>query len=436
MTEIKVPQLAESLSEATLIAWYAEEGDHVDQGEVVAELETDKVNVEVYAPESGTLVDVAVEEDEDVTVDQVLAKVDASAAASTEEDPETDREEEAEEAPAAEEEPAAPEVQPAVEKPKAKPRPSLAEAPAGSPAERQQASAEKPAEKAAKPAPKPKPKPEQPKAEPAAAAKPAPKPKPAAKPEPQEKPQTKPQAPVAPDVEVTSFDIEVEKMSRRRRTIAQNLLETTQNTAMLTTFNEVDMSEVMKLRKAVNPDFVERNDVKLGYMSLFSKAAVAALKAYPHVNAEICDEEIHVKKYYNIGIAVTTDQGLVVPVVRDVDRKNFAEIEQDIKALATKARNRELKLEEMQDGTFTITNGGIFGSLFSTPIINPPQVAILGMHNIVERPVAVNGQVEIRPMMYIALSYDHRLIDGRVSVAFLKHIKELIEDPKRLFLEG
>lgn len=225
-------------------------------------------------------------------------------------------------------------------------------------------------------------------------------------------------------------------MSRRRRTIAQRLVEAQHTAAMLTTFNEVDMSAIMALRKRRGEEFQKRHGIKLGFMSFFVKAVVGALKTQPLLNAEIQGDEIVIKRYYDIGIAVATDEGLVVPVLRGADRLSFAAIERGIAELADKARNGTLSLSELQGGTFTITNGGVFGSLLSTPILNAPQVGILGMHAIKERPVAVNGQVEIRPMMYLALSYDHRIVDGSEAVRFLVQVKELIEDPERLLLEG
>jgi len=225
-------------------------------------------------------------------------------------------------------------------------------------------------------------------------------------------------------------------MSRRRRTIAERLVQAQQTAAMLTTFNEIDMSAVMDLRKRRNEQFEKRHGIKLGFMSVFVKAAVGALKAFPPVNAEIQGDEIVLKHYYDIGIAVGAEEGLVVPVLRDADRRSFAEIEKAIKDLAGKARDGALSIEDLRGGTFTITNGGIFGSLLSTPILNPPQVGILGMHKIEERPVAVAGQVVIRPMMYVALSYDHRIVDGREAVQFLVKVKELVEDPESLLLEG
>jgi 2-oxoglutarate dehydrogenase E2 component (dihydrolipoamide succinyltransferase) len=225
-------------------------------------------------------------------------------------------------------------------------------------------------------------------------------------------------------------------MSRRRLTIARRLVEAQQTAAMLTTFNEVDMSAVMDLRSRRRDAFKERHGVSLGFMSFFTRAVIGALKAYPRLNAEIQGDEMVLKRYYDIGIAVSASEGLVVPVLRDADRLTFAQIEQQIAALAGKARKNELSLADLQGGTFTITNGGTFGSLLSTPILNFPQVGILGMHKIEERPIAKNGQVVIHPMMYLAVSYDHRIVDGAEAVGFLVRVKELLEDPETLLLEG
>ena len=213
-------------------------------------------------------------------------------------------------------------------------------------------------------------------------------------------------------------------------------MEAQQTAALLTTFNEVDMTAVMELRKRRKDTFKERHGVSLGFMSFFTKACIGALKAFPNVNAELQGDTLVLKRYYDIGIAVSTDDGLVVPILRDANELTFAEIEKRIGELAGRARSRELRLDELQGGTFTITNGGVFGSLLSTPILNPPQVGILGMHKIEERPIAQNGQVVIRPMMYLALTYDHRVIDGREAVTFLVRVKDLIEDPETLLLEG
>jgi 2-oxoglutarate dehydrogenase E2 component (dihydrolipoamide succinyltransferase) len=225
-------------------------------------------------------------------------------------------------------------------------------------------------------------------------------------------------------------------MSRRRQTIARRLVEAQQTTASLTTFNEVDMSKVFELRKRRQEAFVKKHGLKLGFMSFFTRAAVGALKQFPYFNAEMQGDEIVLKHYYDIGVAVGTDEGLVVPVLRDADRKSFAEIEQGIAALAARVREGKLTLEDLQGGSFTITNGGTYGSLLSTPILNPPQVGILGMHNIVERPVVVDGKIEIRPIMLLAVTYDHRVVDGSDAVRFLVTITQMIEDPETLLLEG
>jgi len=224
------------------------------------------------------------------------------------------------------------------------------------------------------------------------------------------------------------------KMTRLRLTIAKRLKEAQENAAMLTTFNEVDMSEVIKMRSQYKEEFQTKYGVKLGFMSFFVKACVIGLKNYPAINAEIQEEEIVYKNYYNVSIAVGTDRGLVVPVLRKTDEMSFAEIEKNIGQLGQKARDGKITIEDLQGGTFTITNGGIYGSMLSTPILNPPQSAVLGMHNIIERPIVVEGSVEIRPIMYLALSYDHRIIDGKEAVSFLKIVKESLEQPKRLFL--
>ena len=226
------------------------------------------------------------------------------------------------------------------------------------------------------------------------------------------------------------------RMSRRRRTIAQRLLEAKNSTAMLTTFNEVDMTNVMNLRKRTQEQFVARHGIKLGIVSFFVKAAIGALKDFPNLNAEIQGDEILLKHYYDIGMAIGAEEGLVVPVIRDADQLSFADIEKYIKELVIKSQSGKLSIEDLRGGTFTITNGGVFGSLLSTPILNPPQPGILGLHKIEERPIALNGQVVIRPMMYTALSYDHRIVDGREAVQFLVRVKEFIEDPALFLLEG
>ena len=225
------------------------------------------------------------------------------------------------------------------------------------------------------------------------------------------------------------------KMTRLRQTIAKRLKEAQNSAAMLTTFNEIDMSAIIQMRKDNQDDFQKTFGIKLGFMSFFVKACVLGLKLYPSINAEVDNDHIVYKNYYNISFAVGTDRGLVVPVLRDADELSFADIEKNIKTISEKARDGNLTIEDLQGGTFTISNGGVYGSMLSTPILNPPQSGVLGMHNIIERPIAVNGQIEIRPVMYLALSYDHRIIDGKDSVSFLKTVKENLEDPRRLFLE-
>ena len=225
------------------------------------------------------------------------------------------------------------------------------------------------------------------------------------------------------------------KMSRLRQTIAKRLKQAQENAALLTTFNEVDMANVIKMRKDYQDDFVKKYGVKLGFMSFFVKASIEALKLFPAVNAEIDGEEIVYKNYYNISFAVATDKGLVVPVLKNADEMSFAQIENEIKTISEKARDGKLSIEDLQGGTFTISNGGVYGSMLSTPILNLPQSGVLGMHNIVDRPVVVDGGIKVRPVMYLALSYDHRIIDGKDSVSFLKLIKEKLESPEKLFLE-
>ena len=234
---------------------------------------------------------------------------------------------------------------------------------------------------------------------------------------------------------ITFGEEERVKMTRLRLTIAKRLKEAQNSAAMLTTFNEVDMNEIILMRKNHQPEFQKKYGVKLGFMSFFVKSCISALKNYPSINAEIQDEEIVYKNYYNISFAVGTDRGLVVPVLRNSDQMSFAEIEKNISELGKKARDGKITIEDLQGGTFTITNGGIYGSMLSTPILNPPQSGVLGMHNIIERAIVIDGSIVIRPMMYLALSYDHRIIDGKEAVSFLKNVKDCLEDPKRLFLD-
>ena len=417
MAEIKVPELAESITEGTIAQWVKKVGDRVEKGEFIVELETDKVNAEIISEEAGVLKEILAEEGDTVLVGQVIAVVEAGEGGAA--------------APAA----------PAVEAPKAEEAPKV-EAPkaaAPAPVEIVESTGSVVASPAARKLAREKGidlaaiSPVDPqgrvRVQDVAAHAVAPVAAPAA-------PIATTNGPVVFAPAAESGRVTIEKMSRRRQTIAKRLLEVKQSTAMLTTFNEIDMTNIMALRKRKQEEFVKANDIKLGFMSFFTKAVVAALKKYPYVNAQIQGDEIHLNNFFDIGIAVSTEEGLVVPIVRDANAKNFAEIEKDIAGLAAKAREKKLGLNDMAGGSFTITNGGVFGSLMSTPIMNGTQAGILGMHSIVNRPVAVNGEIEIRPMMYVALSYDHRIIDGKDSVGFLKTVKEMIENPEDLLLNS
>lgn len=407
MADINTPALGESVTEATVARWTKKVGEAVKKDEILVELETDKVSLEVASPADGVLSAIGAEEGATVVPGTVLGVVTEGATASA--------------APAA----AAPK----------------AAAPAPAPA----------------PAAAPAPAPVAPAAPTAAPVSPAP-----ARIAAENNLDLSKVAGTGKDGRVTKGDAlaalearsaapapaaapsaprpihereERVKMTRLRQTIARRLKEAQNTAAMLTTFNEVDMSAVMALRSQYKDVFEKRHGVKLGFMSFFTKAVVAALKAIPDVNAEIDGTDVVYKNHYDIGVAVGTDKGLVVPVVRDADALNLAEIEKAIGALGKKARDGQLSIEDMQGGTFTITNGGIYGSLMSTPILNAPQSGILGMHAIKERAMVVNGKIEIRPMMYLALSYDHRVVDGAGAVTFLVKVKEALEDPQRLLLD-
>ncbi|MDR4890362.1 2-oxoglutarate dehydrogenase complex dihydrolipoyllysine-residue succinyltransferase [Fredinandcohnia sp. QZ13] len=415
MIEIKVPELAESITEGTIVEWLKKEGELVNKGESIAELETDKVNVEINSEYTGVIKEFLFQPGDNVEVGQVIAKLDENGSESSAPAQEAAPSEEPKAAaPETKQEPVEPESteekgKQAIASPAARKRArelgiDLNEVPYKDPLGRVRVEGVE-AYKQAQAAPAPAPAAKQPAA-----------------------------APVVND------DPRVEriKMSRRRQTIAKRLVEAQHTAAMLTTFNEVDMTAVMDVRARRKDAFFKKHGVKLGFMSFFTKAVIGALKAYPFVNAEIQGNEILLKKFYDIGIAVSAEEGLVVPVVRNADTLSFAGIEAEIGRLAEKARNNQLGLSDLQGGTFTITNGGTFGSLNSTPIINAPQVGILGMHKIQRRPVVVDNQdtVEVRPMMYVALSYDHRIIDGKDAVGFLVKVKELLEDPEDLLLEG
>ena len=396
-TEVRVPTLGESVTEATVATWFKKPGDAVAVDEMLCELETDKVTVEVPAPVAGVLTEIVAAEGTTVGVAALLAQISEGASAT-----------------------------PTAPAPEAKAEPAPAAAPAATRDVEDAPSAKKlMAEKGLTA--------EQvsgsgkdgrimkkdvlnahstPKAE-------AP-------------------APAAPRAPVAASDAGREervKMTRLRQTIARRLKEAQNTAAMLTTYNEVDMSGVMDLRNAYKDQFEKKHGVKLGFMSFFTKACCHALKEVPDVNAEIDGIDVVYKNFVHMGVAVGTPTGLVVPVVRDADQKSFAEIEKEIAALGVKARDGKLSMADMQGGTFTISNGGVYGSLMSSPILNPPQSGILGMHKIQDRPVVVDGQIVIRPMMYLALSYDHRIVDGKGAVTFLVRVKEALEDPRRLLMD-
>lgn len=398
--ELKVPVIGESVTEVTLSSWQKKDGEFVKEGETVCEIESDKASMELPAPTSGVLKIIAAAGSE-LKIGAKLGEIDPKGI---------------------------PTVAVAASAPATAPTPSAASAPASSSVSAKQ--------EAKIPSPAARKILEEKgveaanvqgsgkdgritKADALSAEKPV-------------NPSTSAQttSPI-----VGERGVRVEKMTRLRKTIASKLVEAKNSTAMLTTFNEVDMFALMEMRKKYKEIFQKKHGVGLGFMSLFTKAVTVALKDFPAINAQINGDEVIYHDYADIGIAVSTPKGLVVPVVRNAQNLSLAQIEKEILNLATKARDGKITIEEMQGGTFSITNGGVFGSLLSTPILNIPQSAILGMHNIVERPIALQGQVVIRPMMYVALSYDHRIIDGRESVSFLKQVKELLEDPSRLLLD-
>ena len=414
-TPILVPTLGESVTEATVAKWIKKIGDHVNEDEPIVELETDKVSVEVTSPTSGVLSETSIKEGETVGVGTKLGEIGEAGLVSA--------------APVKKEENKVKEIK----------KEEISNI-----SKKEELILEKEA-----------PQKEPAKVVPINLEKKSVDPSPAAK-----------RVITENNLDVSNIqgtgkrgqilksDLiglmgvnsgldkkfqdkgpeERVKMSRLRATIAKRLKEAQNTAAMLTTFNEVDMSMIMQIRKDNKEEFEKIYGVKLGFMSFFVKACVNALQTFPAVNAEIQGEEIVYKNYYNIGVAVGTDKGLVVPVVRSADQMSFADIEKEIINLGGKARDGQLSIEELQGGTFTITNGGIYGSMLSTPILNPPQSGVLGMHNIVQRPVVINGKIEIRPMMYLALSYDHRIIDGKEAVSYLVRVKEILEDPRRLFL--
>jgi 2-oxoglutarate dehydrogenase E2 component (dihydrolipoamide succinyltransferase) len=406
--EIKVPTLGESVTEATVGQWFKKEGDAVARDEPLVELETDKVTVEVPAPAAGRLEKIAVKDGETVGVGALLgtlAEGASGSAAPIQAGPETPQQRPA--APAAQAEKQAPrkstavsEMPPAPSARKLMEEKGLSAGTVDGTGKRGQIlkadvlqALQRPTEARAP---------------------------------------AEPRVPSAPADEAREQRV---RMTRLRQTIARRLKDAQNQAAMLTTFNDVDMGAVMELRKTYRELFEKKHGVRLGFMGFFVKACIHALKEIPSVNAELDGEDIVYKDYYNIGVAVGTDRGLVVPVVRDAQNMSIAEVEKAITDFGRRARDGQLKIEEMQGGTFTISNGGVYGSLLSTPILNAPQSGILGMHRIEDRPIVKNGQIVVRPMMYLALSYDHRLVDGREAVTFLVRVKEGIEDPQRLVLD-
>lgn len=406
--EVKIPTIGESITEVTLSSWLVEDGEYVNEGDVICEIESDKATVELPAESSGVLKQSA-EEGAELEIGAVIGTLDTDAKGEApKKDESEEKKPEKKEAQETKEE--------SEEGDKNYPSPAArkildekglsAENVKGTGKDGRITKAD--AEAAQKKTEKKSEKKSSQKNEDAIQV----------------------STPAAGERRVRR-----EKMTRLRKTIASRLTEAKNSTAMLTTFNEVDMHNVMELRKKYKEAFKEKHDIGLGFMSFFTKACTQALKEFPNVNAQIDGEELVFHDYADVGIAVSTPKGLVVPVVKNAETLGLADIEREIRRLALKGRDGKLGIDEMQGGTFTITNGGVFGSMLSTPIINIPQSAILGMHNIVERPVAINGEVVVHPVMYLALSYDHRIIDGRESVGFLKKVKDLIEDPARLLLD-
>jgi 2-oxoglutarate dehydrogenase E2 component (dihydrolipoamide succinyltransferase) len=413
MTEIRVPTLGESVTEATIGRWFKKTGEAVAVDEPLVELETDKVTIEVPAPSAGVLGEIAAKDGDTVAVGALLGQINDGAKAS---------------------------AAPAAAKPAASPPPPAAAAPAPAPAAPKAPPSDAPLAPSVRKL----------SAESGVDASTVPGSgkdgritkgdmlaaieKAASAPTPINQPAAAVQV-RAPSPADDAAREERVKMTRLRQTIARRLKDVQNTAAMLTTFNEVDMTNVMALRSHYKEVFEKKHGSKLGFMGFFTKACVQGLKDIPAVNAEIDGTDLIYKNYYHVGVAVGTDRGLVVPVVRDCDQKSIADIEKAIADFGRRARDGQLKIDEMQGGTFTITNGGIYGSLMSTPILNAPQSGILGMHKIQERPMVVGGKIEVRPMMYLALSYDHRVIDGKEAVTFLVRVKESLEDPARLVLD-
>ena len=398
--EIIVPELAESTVEATVASWLKKEGEIITKGDVIIELDTDKVSLEIVAPSDGLIQSISKQEGETVKVGDILGTIDDSKTVSNNASNETT-------AKSAETKVDKPQdnnvatsgvnITPVAKKIAEKENIDLENikgtGPNGKITKEDLISSEK--ETIQKPEP----------------------------------------IKINKENNIIGREESI-KLSRRRITIAKRLKEVQSETVMTTTYNEVDLSSVIAIRKKYQDQFIKKHNTKLGFMSFFVKASVNSLQSFPHLNAELHQDELIVKKYYDIGIAVATDEGLVVPVLRDADKLSSAEIEQGIAELATKSRDKKITLQELQGGTFSITNGGVFGSLMSTPLLNPPQVGILGMHKIMEKPIAVDGEVVVRPVMMLAVTYDHRIIDGAMAVQFLVRIKNLLEDPYQLLIDA
>ena len=396
--KITVPTLGESLTEATVAKWLKKVGDSVQEDEEIVSLETDKVSIDVTAPKSGILSEIIAKDGATVEVGAHLGSIDTSASPSKNKEEQQDKQETKVVEIKKEENISEKKIDNQNKKKELSPSVKRiinekninVESVDGTGKDGRILKGDLVGLMGFSPAPNTK--------------------------------------------KIEIGEEERVKMTRLRSTIAKRLKEAQNNAAILTTFNEIDMSMIIQIRKDNKEEFEKRYGTKLGFMSFFVKACVNALQTYPSVNAEVQGEEIVYKNYYNIGVAVGTDKGLVVPVLGNADELSFAEIEKEIITLGTRAKNNQFSIEELQGGTFTITNGGIYGSMLSTPIINPPQSGVLGMHNIVQRAVVINGKIEIRPIMYLALSYDHRIIDGKEAVSFLVRVKEILEDPRRLFL--
>ena len=396
--KITVPTLGESLTEATVAKWLKKVGDSVQEDEEIVSLETDKVSIDVTAPKSGILSEIIANDGATVEVGAHLGSIDTSSSPSKKKEEKQDKQETKVVEIKKEENISEKKINNQNKKKELSPSVKRivnekninVESVDGTGKDGRILKGDLVGLMGFSPAPNTK--------------------------------------------KIEIGEEERVKMTRLRSTIAKRLKEAQNNAAILTTFNEIDMSMIIQIRKDNKEEFEKRYGTKLGFMSFFVKACVNALQTYPSVNAEVQGEEIVYKNYYNIGVAVGTEKGLVVPVLGNADELSFAEIEKEIITLGTRAKNNQLSIEELQGGTFTITNGGIYGSMLSTPIINPPQSGVLGMHNIVQRAVVINGKIEIRPIMYLALSYDHRIIDGKEAVSFLVRVKEILEDPRRLFL--